>query len=61
MVEYLVTDNYEQWQIVDTKEKAQELAIDMIECANCEVNVYEIKAIGQAYIPDPTPVFEWEV
>lgn len=61
MVEYLVTDNYEQWQIVDTKEKAQELAIDMIECADCVVNVYEIKAVGQAYIPDPDPVFEWVV
>lgn len=63
MVEYLVTDGYEQWQIVDTREKAQKLAIDMAECTctDCVVNVYEINAIGQAYIPDPTPVFEWEI
>lgn len=60
MIEYLVTDGYEQWQIVDTKEKAQELAIDMVD-SDCVVNVYEIKAIGQAFIPDPDPVFEWEV
>ena len=60
MVRYLVTDNYEQWQIVDTKEEAQEIAIDMVD-SDFVVNVYEIKAIGQAFIPDPTPVFEWEV
>ena len=60
MVRYLVTDNYEQWQIVDTKEEAQEIAIDTVD-SDFVVNVYEIKPIGQAFIPDPTPVFEWEV
>ena len=61
MVRYLVTDNYEQWIIVEAKEEAQKLALDMLNCADDVINVYEIKAIGQAYIPDPTPVFEWEV
>ena len=60
MIRYLVTDNYEQWQIVEAKEEAEKLAIEMVD-SDCVVNVYEIKAIGQAFIPDPDPVFEWEV
>ena len=60
MVRYLVTDNYEQWIIVEAKEEAEKLAIEMVD-SDCVVNVYEIKAIGQAFIPDPDPVFEWEV
>lgn len=56
-VRYLVTDNWDIFHICDTLKEAQETALDEARSCDC-VSVYEMKLIGNAYIPDPDPVFE---
>ena len=56
---YLVTDGWELFRFADSKEKAAELAKDEAHSYH-EIEIYELKKIGCAYIPDPDPVVEWD-
>jgi len=56
---YLVTDGWEIFRFADSKKEAAELAED--EAHSCDqVEIYELKKVGCAYIPDPDPVVEWD-
>lgn len=59
MKKYLVTDNWDVYRIFNDKQDAAQEAISL---ANCEQNIeiYEIKFLGCAYVPDPVPAIEWE-
>lgn len=56
---YLVTDGWEIFRLADSKEEAAEIAEDEVHSYTC-VEIYELKKIGCAYIPDPDPVVEWD-
>jgi hypothetical protein len=56
---YLVTDGWEVFRLADSKKQAAEIAED--EAHECgQVEIYELKQVGCAYIPDPNPVVEWD-
>lgn len=55
---YLVTDGWDIFRFADSKKEATELAED--EAHSGDVEIYELKKIGCAYIPDPNPVVEWD-
>ena len=56
---YLVTDGYDILRFAETKEEAAKFATDEA-FSGIEVGIFEIKQVGCAYIPDPTPVVEWD-
>lgn len=56
---YLVTDGWDIFRFAETKKEAAVLAEDEAHSC-CEIEIYELKKIGCAYIPDPDPVVEWD-
>ena len=56
---YFVTDGWEIFRFAETKKEAAELAEDEVNSCNV-IEIYELKKIGCAYIPDPDPVVEWD-
>ena len=56
---YLVTDGWDIFRFADSKKEAAELAEDEAHSCSC-IEIYELKKVGCAYIPDPEPVVEWD-
>jgi len=56
---YLVTDCWDIFRFAETKKEAAELAKDEVNSCST-IEIYELKKIGCAYIPDPDPVVEWD-
>lgn len=56
---YLVTDGWDIFRFADSKKEAAELAEDTAHSCNL-VEIYELKKIGCAYIPDPEPIVKWD-
>jgi len=56
---YLVTDSWDIFRFADSKKEAAELAEDEAHSGD-RIEIYELKKIGCAYIPDPDPVIEWD-
>lgn len=56
---YLVTDDWEVFRFADSKEEAAELAKEEVDSCH-EIEIYELKKIGCAYLPDPDPIVEWD-
>lgn len=57
---YLVTDCWEIFRFAETKKEAAKLAKDEADSCRGEVEIYELKKIGCAYIPSPDPVVKWD-
>jgi hypothetical protein len=57
---YLVTDNWERFCFCETKEEAADKAEEMLGCTDDMIYIFEVKHIGNVFIPDPDPVIEWK-
>lgn len=56
---YLVTDGWDIFRFAESKKEAAELAKEEVDSCNC-VEIYELKKVGCAYLPDPDPIVEWD-
>lgn len=57
---YLVTDGWDIFRFADSKREAAEFAKDEVGSCCGEIEIYELKKIGYAYIPDPDPIVKWD-
>jgi hypothetical protein len=56
---YLVTDGWDIFRLAESKKEAVELAKEEVDSCNT-IEIYELKKIGCAYLPDPDPIVEWD-
>jgi hypothetical protein len=57
---YLVTDGSETFSFHCSKEAAEKDALQEASFNGGEWDIYEIKHVGLAYIPEPDAIIEWE-
>ena len=56
---YMATNGWERIVFCMTKEEAERAALEMMDCTDDMIYIYEVKHVGSAFIPEPDPVVEW--